>query len=158
MQGAYGQSLPGRSPSYFLSFAHAFAKVPVLFADIFVLSWPDSLARFAHVELALLVGKGMLVATTSASDGVLRLETLLDRPQSCAAISAYEFCASTASLVVGQEAGGELKVAPVAALCAGIGRDISGTEASLCAAVAHCLAPAVNRVLQAYPVELVSVQ
>ena len=94
VQGAYGQSLngrrpPGRSPSLFAPFAHAFAKVPVLFADIFVLSWPDSLARLAHVELALLVGKGMLVAATGASDGVLHLETLLDRLLSCAAFCAY---------------------------------------------------------------------
>ena len=72
----------------------------ILFGDIFVLSWPDSLARLAHVELTLLFGKGMLVAATGASDGVLHLETLLDRLQSCAAISAYEFCASTASSIV----------------------------------------------------------
>ena len=45
----------GQSGSYFGAFAHSLDEVPVVLADLVILSWPEFLACPPRVKFALLV-------------------------------------------------------------------------------------------------------
>ena len=82
----------------------------------------------------------MLLSSACAPDGNFLFESTFDRFLSGAAINAHGLCVSTSALVVLHRLSGELEVALVAALGAGIGCDISWAEAASCAAYAHRVA------------------
>lgn len=90
----------------------------------------------------------------TCSDRLLVFEFIFDGLLSGAAISAYELCASTWLLVVGQHLSCELQMALVAALNARIRVDLSRAGTSFRASHAHrvsfvCLSIAENIILEA---------